>query len=46
MTHALAGLIGFIAFPALLFALSRHDRKRINKLKDANGAVKKQGAHL
>jgi hypothetical protein len=46
MTHALAGLIGFIAFPALLFAISRHDRKRINKLKDRNGAVKKQGAHL
>jgi hypothetical protein len=46
MTHALAGLIGFIAFPAFIYAISRHDRKRINKLKDANGAVKKQGAHL
>jgi hypothetical protein len=39
-------LLGFIAFPAFLYALSRHDRKRINKHKDRNGAVKKQGAHL
>jgi hypothetical protein len=39
-------LLGFISFPLALIALSRHDRKRINKLKDANGAVKKQGAHL
>jgi hypothetical protein len=46
MNYALAGLIGFLSFPALLFAISRHDRKRINKLKDSNGTVKKQGPHL
>lgn len=46
MNYALAGLIGFLSFPALLFAISRHDRKRINRLKDPNGAVRKQGAHL
>lgn len=39
-------ILGFLSFPALLFAISRHDRKRINKLKDPNGAVKRQGAHL
>jgi hypothetical protein len=39
-------LLGFISFPLALLALSRHDRRRINKLKDRNGAVKKQGAHL
>jgi len=39
-------LLGFFSFPLALLALSRHDRKRINKLRDANGAVKKQGAHL
>jgi hypothetical protein len=39
-------LLGFISFPLALIALSRHDRKRINKHKDRNGAVKKQGAHL
>jgi hypothetical protein len=39
-------ILGFISFPLVLFAISRHDRKRINKLKDPNGAVKKQGAHL
>lgn len=46
MNYAIAGIIGFLSFPALLFAISRHDRKRINKAKDANGAVKRQGAHL
>jgi len=46
MNYALAGLIGFIAFPAFLFAISRHDRKRIDRMKDPNGAVRKQGAHL
>lgn len=39
-------LLGFLSFPAFLFAISRHDRKRIAKLKDSNGAVKRQGAHL
>lgn len=39
-------ILGFISFPLALLALSRHDKKRINKLKDRNGAVKKQGAHL
>ena len=45
MNYVIAGLIGFIAFPLTLLAISRHDRKRINRLKDPNGAVRKQGAH-
>lgn len=39
-------IIGFITFPATLLALSMYDRRRINRMKDANGAVRKQGAHL
>jgi hypothetical protein len=39
-------ILGFISFPLVLFVISQHDLKRINKLRDRNGAVKKQGSHL
>ena len=42
MTYLLAGVLGFIGFPFLLFLISRHDKRRINKLKDQYGAVRKK----